>query len=134
MDYFVCDKFGLHDLPLDNLVAVDLLVLVPPEGKNVELRLGRIEALQELGGMLVHPRLSVGKETFEIPVTLHSEQYLETGDLWGSGDPQVCRVFDADGHQLQRLKLAAPVPTVPAGKLSLQLSPKVSRPPGRGPR
>jgi len=124
MDYFVCDKFALHDLPLDNLVGVDLLVLVPPEGKNVELRLGRIEALREMGGTLTNPRLSVGHETFGLPVTLQSEQYLETGDLWGSGDPQVCRVFDPNGNQLQRLKLAGPLPTVPKGKLSLQFCPQ----------
>ena len=47
-----------------------------------------------MGGTLVNPRLSVASQTLEMPLTLHSEQYLETGDLWGSRDPNVCRVFD----------------------------------------
>ena len=63
MDYFVGDKFGLHDLPLDNLVGMTLLVLVPPEGKNIALRLGRVEALKEMGGTLVNPRFSVASQT-----------------------------------------------------------------------
>jgi hypothetical protein len=130
MDYFVCDKFSLHDVPLDNLVGVTLLVLVPPEGKNVELRLGRLEALTEMGGTLTNPRLSVGNQTLELPVTLHGEQYLETGDLWNSGDPNVCRVFNQDGRELQILKLASPFPTLARGKLSLQLRPQ-GQPPAR---
>ena len=124
MDYFGCDKRGLHDLPLANLVGVTLAVVAPPEGKNVELRLGRIEALKEIGGTLANPRIGVGNQTLELPVTLHSEQYLETGDLWGTGDPNVCRVFDSSGNQLQRLRLAGPLPTVPPGKLALRLSPQ----------
>jgi len=130
LDYFGCDKAGLHDLPLSNLVGVTLAVLVPPEGKQVDLRLGRIEALKELGGTLANPRLTVGDQTLELPVTLRSEQYLETGDLWGSGEPNVCRVFDASGNQLQRLKLAGSMPTVPSGKVPLHLSPQ-GQPPGR---
>jgi hypothetical protein len=130
MDYFVGDKFGLHDLPLDNLVGMTLLVLVPPEGKNVSLRLGRVEALKEMGGTLVSPRLDVAGQTLEMPLTLHSEQYLETGDLWGSRDPNVCRVFDQNGNPLRLLKLASSLPTVPAGKVPLHLCPQ-GQPPAR---
>ncbi len=130
MDYFGCDKAGLHDLPLDNVVGVTLAVLDPPEGKSIELRLGRIEAVKEIGGTLANPRITVGNQTLDLPVTLRSEQYLETGDLWGAGEVNVCRIFDQSGNQLQRLKLAGPLPTVPAGKLALQLSPQ-GQPPAR---
>jgi len=46
-------------------------------------------------------------------------QYLETGDLWGGLDPQVCRRFDADGKQLDRLRTAS-VPRVPPGLTALR--------------
>jgi hypothetical protein len=84
------------------------------------LELGRIEALRETGGLLAHPRVVIANAAMELAVTLEIDQYLETGDPWGTRDPAVCRVFDADGHELRHLKLAAP-PQVPAGVSTVHL-------------
>jgi len=115
MDYFTCDKFALADVPLDTFTSVTLMILNPPPSKNVELLLGRIEALREIGGRLVNPRLTIGGATVDLPATLEPEQYLETGDLWATRDPAVCRSFDPDGVELRRTVLKAVPPTVPAG-------------------
>ena len=64
MDYFADEKFALHDLPLDRFIAVTLMILNPPAGKQVDLRLGRIEALQELGGELAEPTIQFGDPRF----------------------------------------------------------------------
>ena len=48
MDYFSYEKFALHDVPLDNISGVTLMILHPPVGKQVDLRIGRIEAIQEV--------------------------------------------------------------------------------------
>ncbi len=105
MDYFEYEKFALHDLPLDRFNAVTLMILRPPPGHPVDLCLGRIEALRELGGELVEPEIRVGERALRLPVTLQPEQYLETGDPWGSREPGVCRVFDADGNELKRINV-----------------------------
>ena len=114
MDYFTYEKHALHDLKLDGFGGVTLMILDPPRGRNVELELGRIEALYETGGQLVNPRIVLGGAAMELPVALEPEQYLETGDWWGTRDPAVCRVFDADGNELRRLTLPDP-PELPAG-------------------
>ena len=63
MEYFEYEKFALHDLPLDHFNAVTLMILRPPPGKHVDLCLGRIEALKELGGELVEPEIRVGERS-----------------------------------------------------------------------
>ncbi|NLY02282.1 MAG: hypothetical protein GXY83_39860 [Rhodopirellula sp.] len=120
MDYFHYEKFALHELPLDCFNAVTLMLLNPPAGKQVELRLGRIEALQGLGGELVKPDIQVGNQSLHLPVNLLPEQYLETGDPWESRDPGLCRVFDADGNELKRIKLG-PSLSLESGPVSLRL-------------
>ncbi len=121
LDYFVYEKFALHDLPLDRFHAVTLMILRPPPGKQVDLRLGRIEALTELGGELVEPEIRVGERSLHLPVTLQPEQYLEIGDPWGSRDPGVCRVFDADGNELKRINAGPPLNVQP-GPVSCRVS------------
>ena len=121
MDYFEYEKFALHDLPLDQFNAVTLMILRPPPGKPIDLCLGRIEALKELGGELVEPEIHVGERSLHLPVTLQPEQYLEIGDPWGSRDPGVCRVFDADGRELKRIKPGSPLNLEP-GPVSCRLS------------
>ena len=81
------------------------MILRPPPGQPVDLCLGRIEALRELGGELVEPEIRVGERALRLPVTLRPEQYLETGDPWGSREPGICRVFDADGNELKRINV-----------------------------
>jgi hypothetical protein len=120
MDYFSYDKFAMHDVKLDRFASMTLMILNPPRGRNVALELGRIEALRETGGLLAHPRVVIANAAMELAVTLEIDQYLETGDPWGTRDPAVCRVFDADGHELRHLKLAAP-PQVPAGVSTVHL-------------
>ncbi len=120
MDYFSYDKFALHNLRLDAFTGVTLMVLNPPRGRKVELEIGRIEALKEIGGKLADIRLAVAGAIMQLPVSLEPEQYLETGDPWGDPNPRVCRVFDANGKELQRLMLAA-VPDVPAGECDISL-------------
>jgi len=122
MDYFNYDKFALHNVKLDSFTGVTLMILSPPRGKNVELCIGRIEALKEIGGALENPCVVVGDSKVELPVRLEPEQYLETGDLWGTRAPALCRVFDADGNELRRLTLAGALPAVPAGETSLRFS------------
>ena len=120
MDYFSYEKHALHDLPIDSFAGLTLMILNPPRGRNVELEIGRIEALCETGGRLADPRVTLGQATLELPVTLEPEQYLETGDWWGAADPALCRVFSADGNELRRVKLNAP-PVVPAGCSTVRL-------------
>lgn len=120
MDYFTYEKHALHDLKLDSFTSVTLMILNPPRGRNVELELGRIEALRETGGQLVQPRITVGSTAMDLPVTLEPEQYLETGHWWGTPNPSLCRVFDPDGNELRRLTLPVP-PQVPAGNATLRL-------------
>jgi hypothetical protein len=114
MEFFSYEKHALHDLKLDGFASVTLMILNPPSGRNVAVELGRIEALRETGGQLANPRVIIGGATWALPVTLASEQYLETGDWWGTREPATCRVFDADGRELRRLQLDAP-PALPAG-------------------
>jgi hypothetical protein len=122
MDYYTYEKFALHNLKLDSFTGLTLMVLNPPRGKSVELLIGRIEALKETGGRLENPRIALGNAALDLPVTLEPEQYLETGDLWSSGDAFLCRVFDADGNELRRVTLPGPLPTIPAGETSLRFS------------
>lgn len=122
MDYFGYAKSSLHDLALNRFTTVTLMILNPPRGKNLELLLGRIEALTEIGGHLVNPRLTVAGAPLVLPVTLEPEQYLETGDLWDGRDPGLCRVFDPNGQELRRLTLKAAPPAVPAGRSEIQFS------------
>lgn len=121
MEQFQYEKFALHDLPLDRFVGITLMVLNPPRDKPVDLRLGRIEALRELDSRLLQPEIRIGDQSLRLPVALRPEHYVETGDLWGSHDPGVWRVFDADGKQLERGRLET-VPNLKAGRVSLQLS------------
>jgi hypothetical protein len=118
MEYFEYEKFALHELPLNRIRSVTLMILEPPADKPVELRIGRIEALAERGGRVDQPRVRVGDQELRLPAVLEPGQYLETGDLWGTRDPQVCRVFDDRGNQLARLRLEN-VPTVPPGPTPL---------------
>ena len=122
MDYYAYDKFALHNLKLDSFTGFTLMVLNPPRGKSVELLIGRIEALKEIGGGLENLQLTVGGASITLPVTLEPEQYLETSDLWNTRDPAACRVFDAGGNELRRLTLPGPLPTIPAGETSLRFS------------
>lgn len=55
-----------------------------------------------------------------MPVNLLPEQYLETGDPWVSRNPGLCRVFDADGNELKRIKLE-PSPSLTSGPVSIRL-------------
>lgn len=119
MDYFTYEKHAMHDLKPDGFGGVTLMILNPPRGRNVDLGIGRIEALRETGGQLVNPRIVVGGAAMELPVALEPEQYLETGDWWGTCDPAVCRVFDADGNEMRRLTLPDP-PELPAGNSTLR--------------
>jgi len=89
-------------------------------GKQVDLRIGRIEGLKEFGGSLANLRVQVNRGTLTIPATLEPDQSVETGDLWGSLDPRVLRVFDGDGKQLRRATLVGPPPVVPAGKTTIR--------------
>jgi hypothetical protein len=133
MDYFAYDKFALHDVPLDRFSGVTLMLLQLPAGKPVELRIGRIEALREIGGGLAGVRISAGasppvpgsqaaEAPLAIPARLEAGQSLETGDLWGSLDPAVLRVFDGDGNQLHRAAIPTPPPVVPAGNVTVRFS------------
>lgn len=121
MDYYTYEKSALHDLPLDRFTGVTLMILAPPAGKPIELQIGRIEALQELGGELVEPRIEVGGRTLRLPITLKPEQYAEIGDPWSSRDDRLCRVFDADGNELSRVTLESQA-LIPQGQLDLRLS------------
>lgn len=120
LDYFTYEKHALHDPKLDRFAGVTLMILNPPRGGNVDLQLGRIEALREVGGQLVNPRITVGGAALTLPVALEPEQYLETGDLWASRDPAVCRIFDADGQERRRLKLDGLLPGVPAAASTIR--------------
>lgn len=120
MEYFQYEKFAMHDLRLDKVRTVMLMILKPPPGRPVDLRIGRIEALAELGGRVEQPRLTVGDQELRLPVALEPGQYLETGDLWGTLDPHACRVFDAHGKELTRHRVEH-VPTVPQGPASLHV-------------
>jgi hypothetical protein len=134
MDYFAYEKFALHDVPLGQFVGVKLLILNPPVGKGVDLEIGRIEALKELGGQLRNPTLSIlasslppgeGQRetvTCAIPIQLAHGQLLETGDLWGSRYPSVCRVFDGDGNELNRFTLPKPLPRIAPGSNRVRFS------------
>lgn len=92
----------------------------PPAGKPIELQIGRIEALQELGGELVDPCIEIGGSTLRLPINLKPEQYAEIGDPWSSRDDRLCRVFDADGNELSRVNLESQV-IIPQGQLDLRL-------------
>ncbi len=120
MDYFHYEKFALHDTRLDAISSVTLMILNPPRGKPIDLLLGRIEALAELGGRLSQPRIQLGQQELRLPAELESGQYLETGDLWGTRDPQVLRTFDSHGGPMSRIRLS-PVPTLSAGAATLRL-------------
>lgn len=118
MNYFDYEKFALHDMRIDAISAVTLMILDPPRGKALELLVGRIEALEELGGRVTQPQIRIGTDEFRLPADLEPGQYLETGDLWGSRDPRVLRVFDANGRELSRQRLDR-VPDLAAGQLSV---------------
>ena len=119
MEFFSYEKHALHDLKLDKFASMTLMILNPPRGRTVALELGRIEALREIDGQLVKPRIVIGSSTMALPATLEPEQYLETGDRWGTREPRFCRVFNADGKELRRFKLAAP-PVLPAGMSTIR--------------
>jgi hypothetical protein len=133
MDYFSYEKFALHDVPLDHFAGVTLMLLRLPVGKPVDLRIGRIEGLREIGGSLANvrtwagaPPLLSGDQTagksLAISARLEPGQSLETGDLWGSLDPAALRVFDGDGNQLYRATLPSVPPVVPAGNATIRFS------------
>ena len=133
MDYFSYEKFALHDVPLDNISGVTLMILHPPVGKQVDLRIGRIEAIQEVRGSLVNIRIDCGAaplraagqtrgRSLAISATLEPEQSVETGDLWGRFDPSALRIFDGDGIQLHRAVLPFPPPVVPTGDAAISFS------------
>jgi hypothetical protein len=131
MDYFTYEKFALHDVKLDRFTAITLMILNPPIGKGVELCLGRIEALHEIGGKLEAPQVTVESATLALPVSapgamaqgatsLEPEHYLETGDLWGTSNPATCRVFDPNGVELRRFTVEGAIPQVPPGRADLR--------------
>jgi hypothetical protein len=122
MDYFVYNKPALADLSLNSFTGITLMILNPPLGRNVELLLGRIEALAEIGGSLVNPQITVGGASLELPLTIQPEQYAETGDLWGARDPSICRLFDPNGQELSRVVLQPQPPATPAGQSAVQFS------------
>jgi hypothetical protein len=133
MNYFTYEKFALHDVPLDNVAGVTLMILQPPVGKEVDLRIGRIEAIQEVGGSLVNIRVVCGAAplppagqtrgpSLAIPGSLEPGQSLETGDPWSTLDSSTLRIFDGDGNQLHRAALPAPPPLVPAGNTAICFS------------
>jgi hypothetical protein len=133
MDYFTYEKFALHDVSLDSIAGVTLMILQPPVGKQVDLRIGRIEALREVGGSLINIRVACGAAPLDpasqargaslaIPDSLEPGQSLETGDLWGNLDPSALRIFDGDGNQLRRAAFPAPPPVVPTGTAAISFS------------
>ncbi len=81
-----------------------------PPGKPAVCYLSPIKAMPLVAGRLIHPTVSVGRETVTLPVEIPSGHYLE---LNGAGE---CKLYGMKGELVRDVQLSGRVPLVQPGE------------------
>jgi len=91
------------------------LVNIEP-GESAGVFIDRVEALKETNTALKRPKLTVGRNSVVVPVTMKPDEYVE---LAPDGK---CRHFDPNGHLLRELRVRGKLPTVSRGENTIKFS------------
>jgi hypothetical protein len=109
------DIYSMYRDPIE-MTQVETLGLwfnhLPP-GKTATCYVSPIKALPLIQLKLTNPTVTIGKQSFALPVEIPTGHYVE---LLGTG----CTLYGPDGKLIRKIELPQPIPTIQPGENEVQ--------------